>query len=321
MKASLLSLALLSSVLWSGAAVAQTTLSNGGFETWDTSKGPEGPVQWITSDQVVADFFAPFPIALGGVTKSGDVHGGQFAARLSFRNLTVPIFGTVIPVPAILLLGTKIPKINPNDLPETQEDVLRLRPGGIPFVARPTSMQFWFKYTGASTETGQVGVVLSNQDQAVGQTAIQLTGGVNDYRLINLPITYTSATIPDTLRIFFIAGTSSTPSTTAQLFIDDVTLPLTVTSNRNPELSASLALYPNPSANGDFSLASLQKPSVATAPFTVTDAAGRVVQRQGAAPLSAANGRLISLRGQPAGMYLLRLSTPEGTLTRKLVIQ
>ncbi|QNP54097.1 T9SS type A sorting domain-containing protein [Hymenobacter qilianensis] len=86
-------------------------------------------------------------------------------------------------------------------------------------------------------------------------------------------------------------------------------------------MDAALVVYPNPSSNGDFSLASLQKPGVATAPFTISDAAGRIVQRQGAAPISAANGRLISLRGQPAGVYLLRLSTPEGTLTRKLLIQ
>jgi hypothetical protein len=105
------------------------------------------------------------------------------------------------------------------------------------------------------------------------------------------------------------------------LFVDDITLPLTVTANRNPQLDAALVLYPNPSSNGDFSLASLQKPGIATAPFTITDAAGRVVQRQGAAPVSAASGRLVSLHGQPAGVYLLRLDTAEGTVTRKLLIQ
>jgi hypothetical protein len=182
-------------------------------------------------------------------------------------------------------------------------------------------MQFWFKYTGTSTETGQVGLLLTKGDQIIGQTSMMLTGGVPDYRLINLPINYTSTEIPDALRIYFVAGTGATPSTAAALFVDDVTLPLTVTSNRNPQLDAALVLYPNPSSNGDFSLASLQKPGIATAPFTITDAAGRVVQRQGAAPTSAASGRLISLHGQPAGVYLLRLDTAEGIVTRKLLIQ
>jgi hypothetical protein len=144
---------------------------------------------------------------------------------------------------------------------------------------------------------------------------------VPTYTRINLPITYTSTEVPDALRIYFVAGTGASPSTTASLFVDDITLPLTVTSSRNPQLDAALVLYPNPSSNGDFSLASLQKPGVATAPFTITDAAGRVVQRQGAAPASAASGRLISLHGQPAGVYLLRLDTREGTVTRKLLIQ
>ncbi|WP_159452047.1 T9SS type A sorting domain-containing protein [Hymenobacter roseosalivarius] len=316
MKASLLSLALLGGICWSGAAVAQTTLANGTLETWNRENGPEGPVQWITSDQIAANLF----IAVNGVTKSTESRTGAFAARLSFRNVTIPILGT-FPVPALLLLGTKVPEISPTNLPRTQEDIVRLRPGGIPFTARPTSLQFWYKYTGVAADAGQAAVVLSKEGQAIGQAGITLNGGINTYTLINLPITYGSAVMPDTLRIVFTAGTNQTPSTTAALFIDDVTVPLTVTADRNPQLEAALVVYPNPSSNGDFSLASLQKPGVATAPFTISDATGRVVLRQGAAPTSAASGRLISLRGQPAGVYLLRLSTTEGTLTRKLVIQ
>ncbi|WP_133272036.1 T9SS type A sorting domain-containing protein [Hymenobacter radiodurans] len=317
MKAPLLSLLLLGGLWWSGTAAAQSTLANGTFEAWATQSNVEAPTQWITSDEIGA---AILPLAIGGVTKSTEAHAGQFAARLTFKNISIPLVGN-FPIPAVLLLGTETPLINPNNLPRTQEDILRLRPGGIPFTARPTAMQFWFKYTGTSTETGQVGLVLSKEGTIVGQTSIQLMGGVPDYRLINLPITYSATTMPDTLRIFFVAGTGATPSPTASLFVDDVTLPLTVTADRSPQLEAALVVYPNPSANGEFSLASLQKPSVATAPFTISDAAGRIVQRQGAAPISAASGRLISLRGQPAGVYLLRLSTPEGTLTRKLLIQ
>lgn len=320
MKAPLLSLLLLSGLGWSGTAAAQSTLANGTFEAWATESNVEAPTQWITSDEIAAKIL---PLTINGVSKSTEAHAGQFAARLTFKNISIPLVGN-FPVPAVLLLGTETPVINLTNLPRTQEDILRLRPGGIPFTARPTSMQFWFKYTGASTETGQVGLVLSKNSQLVGQTTFQLTGGVTDYRLVNLPISYPAATatvMPDTLRIFFVAGTSVTPSATAALFVDDVTLPLTVTANRNPQLEAALVVYPNPSSNGDFSLASLQKPGVATAPFTISDAAGRIVQRQGAAPISAANGRLISLRGQPAGVYLLRLNTPEGTLTRKLLIQ
>ncbi|QNP50978.1 hypothetical protein H9L05_12615 [Hymenobacter qilianensis] len=221
MKASLLSLLVLSGLWWSGTAAAQSTLANGTFEAWVTASNVEAPTQWITSDEIGA---AILPLAINGVSKSTEAHAGQFAARLMFKSLSIPLVGT-IPVPAVLLLGTETPLINPNNLPRTQEDILRLRPGGIPFTARPTSMQFWFKYTGASTETGQVGLVLSKSGQIIGQTSIQLTGGVPDYRQINLPITYTATTAPDTLRIFFVAGTGATPSPTAALFVDDVTLP------------------------------------------------------------------------------------------------
>ncbi len=54
MKAPLLSLLLLGSCWWSGTAVAQSTISNGTFETWTTGSGigVDVPTQWVTSDQI-----------------------------------------------------------------------------------------------------------------------------------------------------------------------------------------------------------------------------------------------------------------------------
>ncbi|WP_165768257.1 T9SS type A sorting domain-containing protein [Hymenobacter amundsenii] len=118
--------------------------------------------------------------------------------------------------------------------------------------------------------------------------------------------------------IQFLAGSTNNNI----LLLDDVQLVGTVTSARaGTTAPAALQVYPNPSASGEFSLASLTDAALATAPLTITNATGRQVLRQGAAPASAAAGRLVDLRGQRGGVYLLRLETAAGPIVRKLVIQ
>jgi hypothetical protein len=138
--------------------------------------------------------------------------------------------------------------------------------------------------------------------------------------LLNLPLEYDRNETPDTLRIIFLSSLEEVPTVGTELFIDDVTLTGTVAAAKNPALEAALTVYPNPSPNGEFSLASPGNSGVATAPYTITDAAGHVVRTAAAAPASMANGRPLELRGLPAGVYLLQLRTPEGPLTRKLMI-
>ncbi|OUJ71946.1 hypothetical protein BXP70_20205 [Hymenobacter crusticola] len=155
---------------------------------------------------------------------------------------------------------------------------------------------------------------------ASSTTTNLITPGTTTYKQFSVPITYTSTEAPDSLRLGFSVGGNQVFSSSAALTIDDVSFSFT-TANASPAVAATLSVYPNPSSNGVFSLASLQKASVATAPLSVTDALGKVVLQQAAAPASAANGRQLDLRGKPAGVYLLRLDTPEGVVVRKLQLQ
>jgi hypothetical protein len=288
-------------VLGFGAAWAQG-LPNGGLETWTARGGTtESPQGWYSSDELYGG--QGLPLALGTVTKSTDRQAGSFAAKIESK----AYFGTAFP--GLLVLGD------------------RFRPSayglsGVPYTGRPGRLQFWYKLATAANDTAGVYVVLTRG----GGDAMQAVAGYADllparatYGQASVPLAYFSGLTPDTLRLFFVAGNGQNVGVST-LYVDEISLQGTATAVAPARLQTALSIYPNPSADGEFQLASLSEPAVATAPYEVTDAAGRLVARQAAVTLNQASGRRVELHGQPAGVYLLRLSTPEGPLTRKLLI-
>lgn len=313
--------AALAGLLYSSAALAQTpgVVPNGTFETWVTRNSAEAPQRWVTTDDFIPlTPLAPaaqFLIPTGTTTKATDAHAGSFSAQLQNVLKTTPVGSLVLP--GILQLASRV---NPNS-----NSIIG--GGGIPYTGRPSRLQFWYKLTGAKALSDSAAVALSllktqsGETQVVAFDAILLTPATT-YTLFDLPITYYETFAPDTLELYFTSGLSQVAITAGTtLTVDDVVLTGAVTAARNPATEAALQIYPNPSRSGEFSLASLGSQAVATAPFTVADVTGRVVLRQEAAPASAFRGRLVDLRGQKAGVYLLQLATPEGPLVRKLVIE
>ncbi|MCA8829190.1 T9SS type A sorting domain-containing protein [Hymenobacter pini] len=277
-------------------------IPNGGLETWVTRGSGESPDGWYTSDELYGS--QSIPLALGTVTKSTDRQAGSFAAKIESK----VFFGAS--VPALLLLGN------------------RFRPStygisGVPYTGRPRELRFWYKLSTATDDTAGVYVVLTRG----GGNALQFIAGYADvlparatYGQLAVPLSYVSGATPDSLRLFFVAGNGQTTGTST-LYVDEISLQGTVSAAEAPvHLQMALSVYPNPGAGGTFYLASLTEPAVATAPLEVTDAAGRVVLQAPAVAPALASGRPLELHGQPAGVYLLRLSTPEGLLVRKLLI-
>lgn len=318
-------------LLWTGTISAQNALPNSGFETWQTRPlSNERPEGWITSDDLIYQLLYPTlgiltPNATRLVTKSTSTHTGSFAAQLVPKRISIVSLGSK-DVPSVLLLGDRFRVTLPELLgdPANLLDISRSR--GIPYTSRPTQMSFWYKFTGTSVDQTQAGLVLTKGNVktdgiVIGTADATLEVGGTTYKQFSLPITYTSTEAPDSLRLGFVVGGNQVFSSSAVFSVDDITFSTLATATTNPALAAALAVYPNPGANGVFSLASLTKPSVATAPLSVTDAAGRVVFKQKAAPASAANGRVLDLHSLSAGVYTLRLDTPEGVVARKLVIQ
>lgn len=319
MKANLLKLATALALLIPTAALAQA-VPNGTFETWVSRTGLEVPQSWTTVDEGIKG--SPFGGAYTTVTtsKDADSRTGALAAKMESKSnvFLSPSFGII---PGGVLLGSA----SYTDI----LNIIRTRDissvGGLPFTTRAANMQFYYKLTGpeALADSAYAIVTLTrtvgSNVQTIATGALRILP-VATYTSATVPLTYSSSATPDAIHVAFVSGIAAVRHTGTILFVDDAVMTGTVASTQNPALAAALTVYPNPSASGEFQLASPSRPSVATAPYSVTDATGRVVRTAAAAPTSLASGRALELQGLPAGVYLLHLNTPEGLLTRKLML-
>lgn len=305
------------SLLATGTASAQA-VANGTFETWVTRTGVEVPASWTTVDEALKGLFGPLYTS-STTTKDAASHAGAFAAKMESKN--DPLLGTLLggPVPGGVLLGTVTDVtaiINSRDISNV---------GGLPFTTRAANIQFYYKLSGPNALADSAYALVSLTRTVGGVVQTIATGELRlqpaaTYALSTLPLQYRSSLVPDSIHVAFVSGLADTRTAGTALTVDDVVMTGVVASAQNPALAAALTVYPNPSTSGVFQLASPSRPAVATAPYSITDATGRVVRAAAAAPVSLANGRPLELSGLPAGLYLLNLQTPEGPLTRKLLI-
>ncbi|MCC3157525.1 T9SS type A sorting domain-containing protein [Hymenobacter sp. 15J16-1T3B] len=315
MKRLLLSLALLASA--ATAALAQSApIPNGGFETWTGAGAAERPQNWQNTDDLLQASF-PIPLVVGAVTKSPDAHTGSFAARLETK--AINIFSTPILYPGILILGTRI-HVSGN--PGGASDG-----AGMPFTSRPQALQVHYKLTGNNVAQDSASILVFLTRYINGRSTILALGETYlleakpTYTQLQVPLQYVSNLAPDSIHVIAFSGALDGNLTAGNvLTLDDFTTVGSVATaaqeaRRNPEL----APFPNPSPDGVFTLDARTDAAVLRAPYTVTNALGRTVLRQGRS--SEAGSRRIDLHGLPAGVYVLRLEAAQGAVTRRLVVQ
>lgn len=302
MKTLLRSLCILTAALGlrAGAPALAQTFPNSNLETWAVRAGVEAPTGWLITDDLLGGLFPT-----GTVTKTTVAHGGSFAAQLQ----TQTVLG-LTQFPGTLILGT----------------ALRggaTIPGGVPFTARPRSLQFYYQLSGAQAlaDSAAMFVVLTRR---VNGSATIVAGGSfvfpaqsATYTLATVPLQYASTLAPDSASMAFFSGTSNVLTAGTILRIDDIAFTGTVTTTRDAALADALSIAPNPSPDGRYQLSS-SDPDLLRAPLAVLDATGRVVRREEAAPPASATGRGLDLSALPAGIYTVQLVTPRGLVTRKL---
>ncbi|OON69639.1 T9SS type A sorting domain-containing protein [Hymenobacter sp. CRA2] len=300
MKRILLSL-LLAAAGTAAFAQALPPVTNGGFETWNGNV----PTGWTTTDQLYLELLG-FPTST--VTQStADKRSGTAAAKL--QNLVIGPAS----LPSLLILGNAL------DLATDQN-----YPGGMAYTARPAAFQFWYKFQGTPADTVQMVAVLTRgggtaRQEIGGGAQVLLPSTSTSYRLGQLPMGYAANTLaPDSL---FVLIATNGGSAGASFIIDDIVPTNTVTAAQEPMLAGALLAYPNPSTDGQFKVRAERDHDIVAGTLTVTDATGRTVLRQPAvAAATVANGRPVDLRGQRAGMYVLRLESERGAVVRRLMV-
>lgn len=278
---------------------------NGDLETWTTSNGADHAPNWLTTDDILLDKTGVF-VATGTTSKTTVQHGGSFAALLETKTLfPFPSF------PGSLTLGSRF---------NTSSDY----PAGLPYTGRPAGLQFYYQSSaGLAADSAFALMVLTrrvNGQREIIAEGITWLPAAATYTAATVALQYASALTPDSVHVTISSGIVNRATPGTQLYVDDITFVSTLTAARAETVGQSLTLFPNPSADGLFTLDARQEPGLLRAPLTVSDLAGRVVLTQ-AAPSSNSENRCLDLRGQPAGVYTLRLSTSKGLVTRRLIIQ
>jgi hypothetical protein len=305
------------------------TITNTGFETWATRNGAESPTGWLTTADVYSYYYQT-PVSnfqIGAVTKATDVHGGSFAAQLTSTSAPATGGGSVV-VPGELILGTKAGSYVYRGLPL----------GGVNNTARPTQMQFYYKFSGTTADSALVLVYLTKTTNGV-PSIIGAGGGFlnpsTTYSGVNTSIGYADNTVPDSIHIVLTSGYSRllyNPSTGvtqfpsnikagSTLLVDDISFsgaPLAARADASTQTLLTVA--PNPSPGGRFMLNAPDKPELAAAPWQVLDGLGRIVAQQ-AAQAAPGGQREIDLSALHAGVYLLRLEAKQGTIVRQLTVK
>ncbi len=295
------------SLLLGTASFAQQ-VPEGGFETWGQRNGAEAPQGWITTDDVLLEIFG-LPLNSGSVSKSTDRRSGSFAAKL--ETTALPLMGGVLP--GAVFVGNRF-------------NITGFTPGGVPLTGRPANLQFYYKLTGpgAAIDSAQVSVQLTKSvggiTELVADAEMYLLTPAATYTQLVLPLTYYSSLGADSVRIYFSSGEAVDPLAGTALYIDDVSMTGVVTPARERQVTSALTVFPNPSADGRFTLSAQQEPALHAA-FSVTDATGRVVLRQPASTALSSATRVVDLHGRPAGVYTLRLHGPAGPVVRRLLVR
>jgi hypothetical protein len=292
---------LASAALLLAAPAPAQTIPNGNLDTWATRNGVESPTNWLTTDDLLGGLFRT-----GTVVKTNVAHGGAYAAQL--QTVSLPGVGGV---PGILILGNSI----------RQSAVL---PGGLPFTARPRSLQFYYQLQGSRALADSAAMVVVLTRRVNGTTTV-VAGGSYDfpalassYTLVTVPLQYASGLAPDSVSMVFFSGNTQVVTAGSVLRIDDIAFTGTATATRDAALNAALSIAPNPSPDGRYRLSSLD-PTVLAAPLVVFDAAGRLVRHYDRVAHPGLPERALDLSELPAGIYTVQLDTPRGIITHKLV--
>jgi hypothetical protein len=274
-------------VVLSTTGLAQ--IPNAGFESW-TSGEPDG---WATSN--VAPLYT-------NVTQSATAHSGSSAVK-----------GEALQIYLVVMAGT----IQSGPTAE-----------GFPYSGRPASITGWYQFNSVGSDRFGINVELFKG--GVNGTLVAIAASADattrtSYTQFNVPFVYYSSEAPDTCIAQFMVALPYGQSSThvgSYFLLDDLAFSGTSDVNDLRVTPLSFALeqnYPNP-----FNPTTQIRYSIpATGPvrLTVHNLLGQTVATLVNQTKSAGTHSLaFNASGFPSGMYIYRLVTQQGSLTRSMTL-
>lgn len=291
---------------------AQQQIENSGFENWENAGTvADEPTDWSsikTSDDAILNSLAPQVWS-----QSTDAHSGTYSVRLE----NVASIGPV--ANGILSTGRIHADLDP-ELGYVFTDVADAQWNST-FTDTPDSLVGWYKYTPSGGDAGKAQVILhtgaaQNPDPAftnwVAEARFDFSGTTSTWTRFSVPFLYYNATTPAYLLAVLVAGDSTQSVAGSVALFDDLELIYNpVSLNENNEEVANVFVSNN-FLNIKFT-EGLSEASIAQ----IVDLSGRVVWND------KIQGVEVYKKQVPinAGMYLFTLTTSQGTLSKKILIQ
>lgn len=137
----------------------------------------------------------------------------------------------------------------------------------------------------------------------------------SDNQAVNYPVTLETTSVLLFSRIYFNGGFSSTFRNTTPYV--KLNLALVVSTDNNPLPETAMTVYPNPA--NDYILVDLDMDKMTKVTITLADINGRVIKYDNFQNVTTMQHRF-DTSNLTAGTYLVRVASPEGTSTKKLVV-
>lgn len=278
----------------------QAQIPNSGFESWTSMGTYDLPNLWGNMN--------PSTSGSGVFTT---VKGAPGASGSYFLKLTTKDAGGVI-TPGMVVSG--------------QLNTATWKPkSGFPYTERVQNLKGKYQFMGYNNDAAQISawltkwnVTLQKRDTIASLSKIA-SGMVHVWTNFSIPFVYQKEDYPDTA-VIMISSSGTSPQKNSFIWIDDLVLDGFFTSVQKAEPLDDAQVFPSPARN-EINLVFKSKKSFSSQ-LQILNSTGLLVYQRNVIIYTGSNLLTTDLANfyPSAGLFFIRLQTPDGLLTRKFII-
>ena len=281
-------------------SMAQNTIPNNGFETWNSMGSYTNPDGWATMNNSTE---------LAGIytaTKGTPGNPGS-----SYLKLTSKTINSVV-VNGIAVCG--------------RLDSMTMMPlSGFAYSDRPQNFTGKYQHMIFGNSQGSISVTLTKWNSSSGQRDIvatankTLSGMAMSWSSFTINFIYQRVDFPDSCMIVLKAS-GSNPTEDDYLWVDNLAFSGTVSGIESSISSQNnMVIYPNPS-NTDFFI-ELNFNCRQQTTIELADLNGKTILAKDVGVLQGESRQTMDISGIAKGFYFVKIITPSGTEVRKIVVE